>query len=196
VLLAGDLILAGSLATALAAMIFSAKQKFFALMSMSLTVAASLYLWILIFANDFSIEYVASYSSTTLPTVFKFSAFWAGQQGSFLFWLLIHAIAGTVLIFRRTNAMALRIYFFLQSVLVFLVLAKSPFAKNLEVVAEGVGLNPLLQDFWMAIHPPIIFVGYALLAVPMSLSLGNVLTEAKSKAWLESARKWTLTAWS
>ena len=77
-----------------------------------------------------------------------------------------------------------------------LVLAKSPFAENSVEVVEGVGLNPLLQDFWMAIHPPIIFVGYALLAVPISLSLGSLLESPKSKTWLEPARKWTLTAWS
>ena len=75
-----------------------------------------------------------------------------------------------------------------------MVLAKSPFEINPVQVSEGVGLNPLLQDFWMAIHPPIIFVGYALLAVPISLSLGSLFISAVSKVWLESARIWTLTA--
>lgn len=193
--MAGNLLLAGSLSAALAVTIL-ARQKIFAQVSMAFAVAASLYLWILIFANDFSVEYVANYSSTTLPTVYKVSAFWAGQQGSFLFWLLIHAVVGAILAVKKTPAKTLRIYFFLQSVLVFLVLAKSPFAENPAVVAEGVGLNPLLQDFWMAIHPPIIFVGYALLAVPMSLSLGTLLESPQSKIWLESARRWTLAAWS
>ncbi|MBO4779554.1 MAG: cytochrome c biogenesis protein CcsA, partial [Selenomonadaceae bacterium] len=87
-------------------------------------------------------------------------------------------------------------FFLLQSVLVLLVLAKSPFAENPAQVFEGVGLNPLLQDFWMAIHPPIIFVGYALLAVPFALSIGSLLTEDTSRSWLEEARKWTLLAWS
>ncbi len=164
--------------------------------STGLIAAASLLLWILIFENDFSVEYVASYSSTTLPTLYKISAFWAGQQGSFLLWLLIHAAAGAVMTFRRTNAAALGIFFLLQSVLVLLVLAKSPFAEHPAQVFEGVGLNPLLQDFWMAIHPPIIFVGYALLAVPFALSIGALLTEPASRSWLEDARKWTLAAWS
>jgi len=155
-----------------------------------------LLLWLLIFENDFSVEYVASYSSTTLPTIYKISAFWAGQQGSFLLWLLVHAIIGAVLTFRRTSTAALGIYFLLQSILVLLVLAKSPFAEHSAQVFEGVGLNPLLQDFWMAIHPPIIFVGYALLAVPFALSVGSLLTEAASRSWLEEARKWTLAAWA
>lgn len=200
----GNLLLGGGLTAALAAMAICLAQripsartvKIIALVSAGFICAASLLLWILIFENDFSVEYVAAYSSTTMPTVYKVSAFWAGQQGSFLLWLLIHATIGAVLTFRRTSAAALGIYFLMQSVLVFLVLAKSPFAENPAQVFEGVGLNPLLQDFWMAIHPPIIFVGYALLAVPFALSLGSLLTEAASRVWLEEARKWTLAAWS
>lgn len=202
--MAGNLLLGGGLTAALAAMIICFAQKIpsarlvkiCAAASAVFIAAASLLLWILIFENDFSVEYVASYSSTTLPTLYKISAFWAGQQGSFLLWLLIHAVAGAVLTFRRTNAAALGIFFLLQSVLVLLVLAKSPFAEHPAQVFEGVGLNPLLQDFWMAIHPPIIFVGYALLAVPFALSVGSLLTEAASRSWLEEARRWTLTAWS
>ena len=200
----GNLLLGGGLTAALAAMIICFAQKIpsarliksIALVSAGFIAAASLLLWLLIFENDFSVEYVAAYSSTTLPTIYKISAFWAGQQGSFLLWLLIHAIIGAVLTFRRTTAAALGIYFLMQSVLVFLVLAKSPFAEHSAQVYEGIGLNPLLQDFWMAIHPPIIFVGYALLAVPFALSLGSLLTEAASRIWLEEARKWTLAAWN
>lgn len=200
----GNLILGGGLATALAVMAVCFAQKIpsarvvkiLALISAGFILTASLFLWSLIFENDFGVEYVATYSSTTLPTLYKISAFWAGQQGSFLLWLLIHAIIGAVLTFRRTQAASLGIYFLLQAVLVLLVLAKSPFAENAAQVFEGVGLNPLLQDFWMAIHPPIIFVGYALLAVPFALSLGNLLTEEVSRSWLEEARKWTLAAWS
>ena len=202
--MAGNLFLGGGLAAALAAMAICFAQKIssarlvkiFALASAGFIVAASLLLWLLIFENNFSVEYVASYSSTTLPTIYKISAFWAGQQGSFLLWLLVHAIIGAVLTFRRTSAAALGIYFLLQSILVLLVLAKSPFAEHSAQVFEGVGLNPLLQDFWMAIHPPIIFVGYALLAVPFALSVGSLLTEVASRSWLEEARKWTLAAWA
>ena len=200
----GNLFLGGGLAAALATMAICFAQKIpsarlvkiFAATSAGFVTAASLLLWILIFENDFSVEYVASYSSTTLPTIYKVSTFWAGQQGSFLLWLLVHAIIGAVLTCRRTSAAALGIYFLLQSILVLLVLAKSPFAEHSAQVFEGVGLNPLLQDFWMAIHPPIIFVGYALLAVPFALSLGTLLTEANSRSWLEEARRWTLAAWS
>ena len=200
----GNFLLGGGLAFALAAMSICLAQKnpsarvvkIIALTSAAFICAASLLLWILIFENNFSVEYVAAYSSTTLPTLYKISAFWAGQQGSFLLWLLIHAITGAVLTFRRTSAAALGIFFLLQGVLTLLVMAKSPFAENPAQVVEGAGLNPLLQDFWMAIHPPIIFVGYALLAVPFALSIGALLTEASSRSWLEAARRWTLAAWA
>ena len=203
-LLTGNLILGGSLAAAIAVTSICYVQKIpsarlvkiCAGVSMMFVTAASLLLWYLIFENDFTVEYVAAYSSTQLPTIYKISAFWAGQQGSFLLWLLVHAVVGMILTFRRTSAAALGVYFLLQAVLTCLVLTKSPFAENPAQVFEGVGLNPLLQDFWMAIHPPIIFVGYALLAVPFALSLGSLLTEAASRSWLEEARLWTLVAWS
>ena len=200
----GNLFLVGSLVAAIAVTSICYVQKIpsarpvkiCAGLSAIFVTAASLLLWYLIFENDFTVEYVAAYSSTQLPTIYKVSAFWAGQQGSFLLWLLIHAAVGTILTFRRTQAASLGIYFLLQAILTGLVLAKSPFAENPAQVFEGVGLNPLLQDFWMAIHPPIIFVGYALLAVPFALSLGSLLTEAAARSWLEEARLWTLTAWS
>lgn len=200
----GNLFLIGAIISTVGAILFclrkqntsTRKIKIAAFIAAGSVAAASLYLWFLIFTNNFGIEYVASYSSTTLPTVYKVSAFWAGQQGSFLFWLLIHSFAGIILVTRKIQEPTLGIYFFLQIILIVLVIAKSPFAPNPAEVVEGVGLNPLLQDFWMAIHPPIIFVGYALLAIPFSFALGNVLTSPASKNWLEVARKWTLVAWS
>lgn len=200
----GNLLLGGGLITSLTATIICLAQrippsrpvKLCAAMSAGFICAACLLLWILLFENDFRVEYVATYSSSTMPTAYKISAFWAGQQGSFLLLLLIQATAGAMLTFRRTTAKALGIYFLLQSALAFLVFEKSPFAENPVEVFEGVGLNPLLQDFWMAIHPPIIFIGYMLLAVPFALSLGSLLTETASQSWLEDARKWTLAAWS
>lgn len=170
--------------------------KIFGIVTAAAVTAASLYLWFLIFTNDFSVGYVAAYSSTRLPALYKISAFWAGQQGSFLLWLLIHSLVGAALILKRTAATALAVYFLLEILLIILTAVSNPFAANPAEVSEGVGLNPLLQDPWMAIHPPVLFVGYALLAVPFSLSLGALLKSAAAKSWLEPARMWTLTAWS
>ena len=200
----GNLMLGAALIASLAVMITfsfnkepSTKQvKLFSAISVSLVILASLYLWFLILNDRFDISYVASYSSTELPIVYKISAFWAGQQGSFLLWLLFHAVAGLILIYQRATPSMLTVYYFLQAALTILVLAKSPFALSEIEVVDGIGLNPMLQDPWMAIHPPIIFLGYALLAVPFSLSLGNLITEPATRNFLEPARRWTLIAWA
>lgn len=197
------LTLASSMAVTMLCSIFKMPSdkyiRWSAIVSAAATVTASLHLWQLIFADDFSIAYVMSYSSRELPTVYKISAFWAGQQGSFLLWLLFHATAGLLLIRsldRPIDRSTLAVYYFLQSMLTMLVLIKSPFELSDATPYDGFGLNPLLQDFWMAIHPPIIFLGYSLLAVPISMSVGTLLIDPKSTSWLEPARRWTLIAWS
>lgn len=158
--------------------------------------AASVFLWALLLGNHFEYAYVAGYSSTDLPLMYKISAFWAGQQGSLLFWLLIHAAAALYLCTReRMGKAGLMVYAVLESLLVILVLAKSPFVLADMPMADGVGMNPMLQDPWMAVHPPIIFVGYALLAVPFAYCLGSLLEQAGAGRWLESARRWALLAW-
>ena len=192
--------LAGSIALAVLCTLQKAPKyiKHISAVNFAMIALASLYLWILLLNDDFTCPYVASYSSVSMPTVYKISAFWAGQEGSFLLWLLFHAVAGLVLSYQQTSTKALAIYNFLQAALAVLVISKSPFPfEELGVtIGDGVGLNPLLQDPWMAIHPPLIFIGYAFLAVPFSLSLGNLLTEPVKRNFLYSARRWTLIAWA
>lgn len=168
-----------------------------ALLSFVAVFTASVYLMVLIFNNRFDIAYVANYSAVELPAIYKFSAFWAGQQGSFLLWLMIHGAAGLYLAVKKSLPPAgMAVYMALQALLGVLVLAKSPFVPSNAVVQNGVGLNPLLQDPWMAVHPPIIFLGYALLAVPLTYCAAALLTGMKGKEWLPSARCWALLAWS
>lgn len=138
------------------------------------TLCACLYLWLLIFQNRFAIDYVWAYSSLSLPWFYKISVFWAGQQGSLLLWLVFHAAIGTYLIYKKSLRRSMFvIYFLLEAMLALLMLTKNPFlASGGQIPADGMGMNPLLQDPWMAIHPPLIFFGYALLAVPYAASLG------------------------
>ena len=201
----GTIFLAITLALALCALLCYAVRtehmehygRWLTILSFAGTLCASIYLLVLILGNHFEIAYVASYSSAELPVMYKFSAFWAGQQGSFLLWLLFHAAAGVVLSHRqRLSAVGMCVYMILQTLLTILVLAKSPFLLQEVAVENGVGLNPLLQDPWMAIHPPIIFLGYALLAVPFSCSAAALIEGQPAKAWLETARRWALAAWA
>ena len=161
------------------------------------SLGAAAFLFVIILNDDFSYTYVISYSSISLPLLYKLSAFWAGQQGSFLLWLVIHAIVG-VLIARegRMTATGRTIYHALTAMLVLLVLFKSPFAPAETVAMDGHGMNPLLQDPWMAVHPPIIFVGYALLAVPFVYSLESMIKAPMDGSFLAPMRRWTLIAWA
>ena len=176
---------------------WQSKGRMLTILSCGLVAVASVYLLVLILNNRFDISYVANYSARELPLVYKVSAFWAGQQGSFLLWLLIHAGAGLFLLLKRALPVpGMAVYMALQALLTVLVLAKSPFVPNPNVVENGIGLNPLLQDPWMAVHPPIIFVGYALLAVPFVYGAAALLTGQQAKDWLPAARRWALIAWS
>ncbi|MBP2658560.1 MAG: cytochrome c assembly protein [Firmicutes bacterium] len=118
------------------------------------------YLLYLILDNRFDYAYVFSYSSRELPFMYKLSAFWAGQQGSFMLWLVFHVIFGLLL--SRKNGMppgVMAVYSVLQAILLIVLLAKGPFMLLAQPQLDGVGLNPLLQDFWMIIHPPRGFLG-------------------------------------
>lgn len=160
----------------------------------SLGAAAALFAAIL--TDDFGYAYVVSYSSIELPLLYKISAFWAGQQGSFLLWLVIHALVGALLVRRSAMGRAGRIvYQLLTALLVFLVLIKSPFAYAETIVPDGNGMNPLLQDPWMAVHPPIIFMGYALLAVPFAYALESMIAAPLDGKFLALMRRWALVAW-
>jgi cytochrome c-type biogenesis protein CcmF len=157
---------------------------------------ASIFFMYVILTDQFQYTYVWSFSSKELPLAYKVAAFWAGQEGSFLLWILIHALIG--LYFERTKKMAppaFIAYVVIQAVLAILLMLKNPFMLQAGHVANGMGLNPLLQDPWMVIHPPIIFIGYATLAIPFAYALGGLIT-GNHKEWMAKALPWTLFSWS
>ncbi len=165
-------------------------------LSAGLIGVAAAYLLYLLLSNRFEYAYVFSYSSQALPLVYKISAFWAGQEGSFMLWLVVHAVIGLVLL-RKPGAPApvMAVYSMIQVILLGLLLVKSPFMMLAEPRLDGAGLNPLLQDPWMVIHPPVLFIGYAALAVPFAYGLGAMLT-GRHQEWLDTAAAWTLVALS
>ncbi|MCH9031586.1 MAG: cytochrome c biogenesis protein CcsA [candidate division Zixibacteria bacterium] len=152
----------------------------------------------LIFAHDFSVSYVFSYSSTDLPVYYLFSTFWAGQEGTFLLWLFYLGIMGSILMFTSKNYENGAMFYLniiLISILV-IIIKKSPFDLMPGVVPlEGAGLNPLLQDYWMVIHPPTMFIGFAGVAIPFVFAL-TALTQRTYSDWTDRARVWTLVSWS
>src|ERR1017187_9880379 len=130
-------------------------------------------LWVALLRSDFSFEYAAAYSSTTLPTVYKITSLWAGQQGSLLFWTWLLAIFTSIAAFqnrRRNPEIAPYALAVLAGVAIFFLwmlnFVTRPFDLLAVIPAEGSDLNPLLQNYWMAIHPPSLSTGYVSPSVP------------------------------
>ncbi len=155
--------------------------------------------------HNFGNAYVWSYSDKSLPLHFLVSTFYAGQEGSFLFWALCSAILSFFVLrytrSRNLEAHVLSIFIATQTFLVLLMLFKSPFTMIWDkfpgqiavgqIPADGKGLNPLLQNFWMVIHPPILFVGFALTAIPFSFTVAG-LWRKEFTTWIGSAFPWIL----
>ena len=155
------------------------------------TFLACIDLLYLFLTHHFQVEYVYSYSSSDLPFFYLVSSFWAGQEGTFLLWLFFGALLGIFLMKRSGpyRGYVMTFYLLAQIFLLVLLLKKSPFSLLPDVPIEGRGLNPLLQDFWMVIHPPIVFVGYAALTVPFCYALA-ALVKNKYEDWIRFAFPW------
>ncbi len=157
-------------------------------------VAASAVLLLALGRRDFRIEYVHQYSGLDLPTHFQLAAFWAGQKGSFLIWLLWGSLLGLPLARaagRRAEPAVMGVYTLTLLGLLLILVRQNPFAMMAETPLDGEGLNPLLQDPWMVIHPPIMFVGYALAAVPFAIAMA-ALWRREYDGWAARAFPWAL----
>jgi cytochrome c-type biogenesis protein CcmF len=167
----------------------------------AVTAAACALLW-LIFTNDFSISYILEHSNRALPAVYKFSALWAGQEGSLLLWAWLLGIFGFILRRRRTRneklyACASAILAGIQTFfLLLLCFPASPFALvQGPIPADGNGLNPLLQYPEMVIHPPLLYLGYVGFSIPFSLALAALMLRGHDEDWIKITRRWTLASW-
>lgn len=152
------------------------------------------YLFYIILNDQFQFAYVFGYSSRDLSLLYKLSAFWAGQEGSFLLWALFHVGFG-LLLARKNQPCAMTVYAGVQIMLLAILLAKSPFMMLTEARMDGFGLKPLLQDPWMVVHPPVLFLGYAGLAVPFAYAIEGIVT-GRHKDWVNQALPWALVAWA
>jgi len=164
--------------------------RFFALsIALSAVVMA-----VLLARRDFRVDYVFQYSGLDLPFHYQLAAFWAGQKGSFLIWLLWGSLIGVPLLLttgKRHEAPVMGIYTLAQLGILLILIRESPFLMLDHAPTDGQGLNPLLQDDWMVIHPPIMFVGYALAAVPFAFAMA-ALFKRDTKEWAARAFPWAL----
>ncbi len=154
--------------------------------------------------SNFDVDYVARYTSLETPIMYKVSALWAGQSGSLLFWLFILSIYATVVILqnqRKHHGLMPWVIITLAIVqMFFLVLTNfvtNPFKPTEAdfIVANGNGLNPLLQNLTMAIHPPTLYLGYVGFSVPFGFAISALMNRDTSPLWIQSIRRWTLVAW-
>ena len=153
----------------------------------------ALMLILVLLMRDFRVEYVFQYSGLDLPGHYQFASFWAGQKGSFLIWLFWGAMIG--LFVRRTagksEAPVMVIYLATLLGLIFILVRENPFVMLSESPVDGQGLNPLLQDDWMVIHPPIMFIGYAATAIPFAFAMAS-LWRRDYDGWAARAFPWAL----
>src|SRR5580658_482709 len=159
-------------------------------------------LWIALLRSDFSLEYVAAYSSTTLPTVYKITSLWGGQQGSLLFWTWLLSIFTSIAIFqnrRRNPEITPWALIVLAGVAIFFLgmlnFVTRPFDLLAVRPAEGSDLNPLLQNYWMAIHPPSLYTGYVSTTVPFAFASAALITGKLDETWIRTTRRWAIFSW-
>ncbi len=159
-------------------------------------------LWTGLLRSDFSLEYVAAYSSTTLPTIYKFTSLWGGQQGSLLFWTWLLSIFTSIAAFqnrRRNPEIAPYALAVLAGVAIFFLgmlnFVTRPFDLLATIPAEGSDLNPLLQTYWMSIHPPSLYTGYVSATVPFAFGAAALITGKLDDAWIRTTRRWAIFSW-
>ena len=166
-------------------------------------VAVSFLALLWVFAiTDLSVKLVAANSHTAKPLIFKLSGAWGNHEGSMLLWVMVMALAGALiaLIERRLPERTMQATLGAQGFVAlgfyaFLLLSSNPFERLPQPVAEGAGLNPLLQDIGLALHPPTLYFGYVGLSVAFSFAVGALLTRQVTPMFANAMRPWVLGAW-
>ena len=152
--------------------------------------------------NDFSLLYVASNSNSQLPEIYRFAAVWGGHEGSLLLWVLVLSgwtIAVTALSGALPREIAARITGVMGAIsvgfLAFILFTSNPFLRLSPVPFDGNDLNPLLQDPAMALHPPMLYMGYVGFSVAFAFAVAALLAGRVDQEWTRWARPWTTAAW-
>ncbi len=153
--------------------------------------------------EDYSLDYVAKNSNSSLPLMYKISAAWAGHEGSMLLWCLVSSFwMFLASIFSKDLPKSLRINFLAimgllnLGFLLFVVATSNPFDRNMTVPVDGGDLNPLLQDFGLIVHPPMLYMGYVGLSVVFSFAIACCFENDFRKEWALWIRPWILGSWA
>jgi cytochrome c-type biogenesis protein CcmF len=152
--------------------------------------------------DEFRYQYVAGYSNRELPTYYKISGLWAGQTGSLVFWALLLALFASLAVFQNRNQnrelmpyVAGTLLVVLAFFLVVIVTVSNPFTQLAFAPADGRGLNPQLQNYWMTIHPPTLYLGFTAFTIPFAFAIAALVTGRLDTRWIATTRRWTLLSW-
>ena len=169
----------------------------------ALMTAASAVLINAFLTGDYSIKYVQHYSDSVQPLFYRITSYWGGLDGSIMFWVFLLSIFGSIAVYvNRESHRELIPYVVatistVQMFFLFLMVAhKNPFTSFLSVAPpDGQGLNPLLQNVYMAIHPPSLYTGFVGMTIPFAFGISALITGNLDDSWLRAVRRWTMFAW-
>jgi len=153
--------------------------------------------------GDYSIKYVQRYSDGAQPMFYKLASYWGGLDGSLMFWVTLLASFGSVAIYINRESHRLLIPWVVAVIstvemffLFLMVVHNNPFETYLTATpAAGAGLSPLLQNFYMAIHPPMLYLGFVGMTIPFAFGMAALISGQLDDGWLRAVRSWTMMAW-
>lgn len=153
--------------------------------------------------GDYSIKYVQRYSDSAQPLFYKLTSYWGGLDGSLMFWVTLLAIFGSVAINVNRERQRLLVPWVVAVIsvvqmffLFLMVVHNNPFETHLLAApTDGRGLSPLLQNFYMVIHPPLLYLGFVGMTIPFAFGMAALITGQLDDSWLRAVRRWTMTAW-
>ncbi|HWT45702.1 MAG TPA: cytochrome c-type biogenesis CcmF C-terminal domain-containing protein [Vicinamibacterales bacterium] len=153
--------------------------------------------------GDFTIKYVQHYSDSAQPLAYKIASYWGGLDGSIMFWVFLLSVFGTVAIATNRERHRELIPYVVATIaatemffIFIMVVHNNPFSTFLTAApVEGRGLNPLLQNFYMAIHPPSLYTGFVAMTIPYAFGIAALASGHLDDAWLRAVRRWTMIGW-
>ena len=153
--------------------------------------------------DDFTIKYVAHYSDSVQPLFYKITSYWGGLDGSIMFWVFLLSVFGAIAVYVNRESHRELIPYVVATIAVvemfflfLMVVHKNPFSTYLTAPPpDGEGLNPLLQNYWMVIHPPSLYTGFVGMTIPFAFGLSALITGHLDDAWLRAVRRWTMFSW-
>ena len=174
----------------------------FYLVAAVMSVASSIIIYAFV-AGDYSIKYVQRYSDSVQPLFYKITSYWGGLDGSIMFWVFLLSLFGSAAVYvnrerhRELIPYVVAVISVVQMFFLFLmVIHNNPFETYLtENPADGAGLNPLLQNFYMVIHPPTMYTGFVGLTIPFAFGMAALFTGYLDDSWLRAVRRWTMFSW-